>query len=167
MKDLYQILGIERSVSSDAIREAYVARMRVVHPDRFNPTSDEKSWKAANRLAAELNEAYAVLRNPESRRSYDQGLAPSISTHISERCPKCSSETHQGARFCHSCGQSLKDRTDREAAKSNRAAYSKRETKYLQTKCPKCGYVQKFDDMFIGKNVNCRRLPCGFEFSLK
>ncbi len=70
-KDLYSILGVSPKASSAEIREAYLARMRVIHPDRFDRQKQAKDWRQANDMLAELNEAYAILRNAESRSDYD------------------------------------------------------------------------------------------------
>ncbi|MFZ6030162.1 MAG: DnaJ C-terminal domain-containing protein [Chloroflexota bacterium] len=65
-KDYYQILGLERSASEEAIKKAYRKLARKHHPD-VNPgdTAAEERFK-------DINEAYQVLRDPEKRRKYDQ-----------------------------------------------------------------------------------------------
>ena len=70
-RDYYSILGVEPSASQAAIREAYLARARVIHPDRFDQKTQPQDWKKANEMLAELNEAFATLRNPETRRQGD------------------------------------------------------------------------------------------------
>lgn len=70
--DLYLILGVEPSASSDEIRTAYMARARILHPDRFDQINQPQDWKNANDMMAELNEAYSILKNPNSRVAYDQ-----------------------------------------------------------------------------------------------
>jgi hypothetical protein len=70
-KDLYAIIGVEHDVLQESIREAYLLRARVVHPDRFDQQKQPKEWKKANEMLAELNEAYAILGTPESRKRYD------------------------------------------------------------------------------------------------
>lgn len=63
-KDYYKTLGIARDASSDEIKKAYRRLARKYHPD----VSKEKD--AAARMA-EVNEANAVLGDPEKRAAYD------------------------------------------------------------------------------------------------
>ena len=72
--NLYDILGIPPDASHQAIRDAYYIRVRVIHPDRFDPVKQRKEWDKANEMLAELNAAYATLRNPARRREYDEEL---------------------------------------------------------------------------------------------
>jgi len=66
-KDYYQILGINRNASDEEIKKAYRRLAMQYHPDR-NP--EKEKW--ANEKSKEINEAYAVLGDPEKRRQYDQ-----------------------------------------------------------------------------------------------
>ena len=65
-RDYYEVLGVSRTASADEIKKAYRRLARKHHPD-VNPT--DKS--AASRFK-ELNEANAVLSDPEKRARYDQ-----------------------------------------------------------------------------------------------
>ncbi|MEW6750814.1 MAG: DnaJ domain-containing protein [Candidatus Latescibacterota bacterium] len=75
MKDLYAILGVDPHASQGEVRAAYLARTRVIHPDRFDPQRHPEDWAKANEMLAELNDAYSVLRNPHSRGQYDRARA--------------------------------------------------------------------------------------------
>jgi len=66
-KDYYQILGISRNASDEEIKKAYRRLAMQYHPDR-NPGKEK--W--ANEKFKEINEAYAVLGDPEKRKQYDQ-----------------------------------------------------------------------------------------------
>jgi len=66
-KDYYQILGVPRNSTNDEIKKAYRKLAMQYHPDR-NPGKEE--W--ANDKFKEINEAYAILGDPEKRSQYDQ-----------------------------------------------------------------------------------------------
>jgi len=63
--DYYELLGVSRSVSGDAIKKAYRQQAMKYHPDR-NPGDKEAEEKF--KLATE---AYEVLSDPEKRKIYD------------------------------------------------------------------------------------------------
>ncbi|MFW6351213.1 MAG: DnaJ C-terminal domain-containing protein [Bacteroidota bacterium] len=65
-KDYYKILGVPRNASQDEIKKAYRKLAVKYHPDK-NP--DDKETE--NRFK-EINEAHEVLKNPETRKKYDQ-----------------------------------------------------------------------------------------------
>jgi curved DNA-binding protein len=64
-KDYYQALGVSRTAAADEIRKAYRRLARKYHPD----VSKEKDAEARMK---EVNEAYAVLSDPEKRAAYDK-----------------------------------------------------------------------------------------------
>lgn len=64
-KDYYQILGISRDASEDAIKKAYRRLARKYHPDVSKESGAEERFK-------EVSEAYEVLRDAEKRAAYDQ-----------------------------------------------------------------------------------------------
>lgn len=65
-KDYYAVLGVDRTASQDDIKKAYRRLARKYHPDA-NPGSKEAEEKFK-----EIQEAYEVLGNPETRAKYDQ-----------------------------------------------------------------------------------------------
>ena len=64
-KDYYAVLGVARDASADEIKKAFRRLARKYHPD----VSKEKD---AELRMKEVNEAYAVLSDPEKRAAYDQ-----------------------------------------------------------------------------------------------
>jgi len=66
MRDLYEVLGVDRSASQEEIKKAYRKLALKYHPDR-NPDDSE-----AEKKFKEAAEAYAVLSDPQKRSQYDQ-----------------------------------------------------------------------------------------------
>ena len=66
-ENYYQILGVPRNASDEEIKKAYRKLAMQYHPDR-NPGKEK--W--ANEKFKEINEAFAILGDPEKRRQYDQ-----------------------------------------------------------------------------------------------
>ena len=63
--DYYKALGIEKGTSAEDIKKAFRKLAVKYHPDR-NPDN-----KAAEDKFKEINEAYAVLSDPEKKQQYD------------------------------------------------------------------------------------------------
>jgi curved DNA-binding protein len=64
-KDYYEILGVQRDATQDQIKSAYRKLARKFHPDVSKEGDAEARFK-------EMGEAYKVLKDPESRASYDR-----------------------------------------------------------------------------------------------
>ncbi len=67
-KDYYATLGVSPSASADEIKRAYRKLARKYHPDKV-PAAEKATAEAKIK---EVNEAYAVLKDPDKRRKYDQ-----------------------------------------------------------------------------------------------
>jgi len=86
-RDYYEVLGVPRDASKDAIKAAYRQLARKHHPDlhqgKARPQAEER-FKA-------INEAHAVLSDPDKRARYDQlgpnGRAGGDFTRPSEGSP--------------------------------------------------------------------------------
>ncbi len=64
-KDYYQTLGVPRDASADDIKKAFRKLARKYHPDVSKEPDAETRMK-------EVNEAHAVLSDPEKRAAYDR-----------------------------------------------------------------------------------------------
>ncbi|GFQ04212.1 chaperone protein dnaj [Phtheirospermum japonicum] len=65
--NLYELLGVEASSDRAQIKEAYRSLQKRCHPDIAGPPGHD--------MAIVLNEAYALLSDPNSRMAYDKELA--------------------------------------------------------------------------------------------
>ncbi len=81
-RDYYEILGVNRDASPDDLKGAFRKLARQYHPDVNKAPDAEEKFK-------EINEAYAVLSDPDKRAAYDRygqaglngmGGAPDFST---------------------------------------------------------------------------------------
>lgn len=64
-RDLYEVLGISKSASTDDIKKAFRTLARKYHPD-VNKAAD------AGEKFKEISEAYSILSDPQKRAQYDQ-----------------------------------------------------------------------------------------------
>jgi len=77
-KDYYETLGVEKDAGPRQIKEAYRRLAFQYHPDR------NKGDGGAVEKMKELNEAYAVLSDPEKKRGYD-GLREEYGSYAYDR----------------------------------------------------------------------------------
>lgn len=89
----YATLGLDRRCSGEQIREAYRVLAKKFHPD-LNPGSVE-----AVRLTQQLNGAYEILSDPETRRLHDESLAAAGAKP--KRAPRTGGANHNVAQDLH------------------------------------------------------------------
>jgi hypothetical protein len=87
-RSFYEVLGVEANATAAQLRDAYLLRSKVLHPDRFDPKAHSREWQLANDLFRELNDAYAVLRDAKARAEYDRNqLAARFARSTSSSMP--------------------------------------------------------------------------------
>ncbi len=64
-RDYYEVLGVPRTATAEEIQQAYRKRARTSHPDVNGDPGAEERFK-------EINEAYQVLKDPDTRARYDR-----------------------------------------------------------------------------------------------
>lgn len=64
-RDYYEVLGVPRTATPDEIKAAFRKLARQYHPDVSQEANAEERFK-------EINEAYAVLSEPDKRAAYDR-----------------------------------------------------------------------------------------------
>ncbi|MCE9540163.1 MAG: DnaJ domain-containing protein, partial [Bacteroidetes bacterium] len=67
-KNYYILLGVNYTASYDELKIAYRTLAKKYHPDK-NPNN-----KTAEEYFKEIQQAYAILSNPEKRKKYDLKL---------------------------------------------------------------------------------------------
>jgi curved DNA-binding protein CbpA len=69
----YVVLGVAPSASDEELRAAWRAAVRALHPDTRADDVPPVEADAALRL---VNDAWAVVGDPDRRRAFDAGLEP-------------------------------------------------------------------------------------------
>ena len=80
MKDLYEILNLNKSSSDNDIKKAYKKLAFQYHPDKNKSSDAESKFR-------EISEAYDILMNTDKRRMYDNFGYDSISGDIPQINP--------------------------------------------------------------------------------
>jgi curved DNA-binding protein CbpA len=81
MTQLYGVLGVGPGADSAQVKSAYRKLAKIWHPDLHG--GEER----AERRFKEINHAYATLRDPKARATYDAALA------AHRRCFRCAAVT--------------------------------------------------------------------------
>ncbi len=67
MKDYYSILGVSKDADEVVIKAAYKALAQKYHPDK----SQSETAASSTKLMSDINKAYSILENKNSREKYD------------------------------------------------------------------------------------------------
>jgi curved DNA-binding protein CbpA len=67
MRDPYEILGVNKGASQDAVKSAFRKLAKKLHPD-----ANKNDNKTASKFA-ELNAAYEILGDEDKRKAFDRG----------------------------------------------------------------------------------------------
>ncbi len=86
-KSPHEILGVPRDATQEQIRQAYLRKVKEIHPDNFDQTKDRARWQRANDQLKELNEAYSILKNHDGRGNQDGGATQAGPTTRRPRSP--------------------------------------------------------------------------------
>jgi DnaJ-class molecular chaperone len=92
----YEILNVKRDATSAEIRKSYKTLIKKYHPDIYD--GDKKEAEARS---MEINVAYDVLSNPETRSRYDLELNSSNNSNN----PDSSEQTSSSRKFCIRCSK--------------------------------------------------------------
>src|SRR4029078_11536916 len=68
--DHFQLLGVAQGVAPEALRKAYFALARQLHPDRLAALGIPDDGRHAQRLFAQINAGCAMLSDPGRRAQY-------------------------------------------------------------------------------------------------
>lgn len=94
-RNLYKIFNLHETATSEDLHRIFMIFSREYHPDRA--TEIEKK-KATEKFQC-LNQAYYILRNPESRKLYDEHLnAPTVYIAPDDLLKECKLN-YQGVLF--------------------------------------------------------------------
>ncbi|XP_026814450.1 alkylated DNA repair protein alkB homolog 8-like isoform X1 [Rhopalosiphum maidis] len=75
-KDLYEILGCDKTTSFETLKDNYKKRLFKVHPDKSILSSSSAA-------CAELNKAWSILKDPDLKKKYDEQIEQSdINTEV-------------------------------------------------------------------------------------
>ena len=74
--NLYELLGVDINATEGDIRKSYLAKARLMHPDKNH------GLQKSDEMMKYLNKAREVLFDPEKRVKYDEYLADDDSTGV-------------------------------------------------------------------------------------
>lgn len=117
--DPYGIIGIKKGASYKEAKIAYLKRVKVLHPDRFDPQKQKSEWLEANEMLRQLNLAWKIVETeiPQEEQEKNEVTGdPSIQDSAQTSnpfgyCPNCGKPTAEFSKFCGVCGHSNPGKT--------------------------------------------------------
>lgn len=114
MKNPYTVLGIESGASLEEAKLAYLRRVKVLHPDRFDPQKQRQEWNEANEMLLQLNIAWEIVKSEiengvnEHSPKFQTGKSDLNNSAKSDFgfCQNCGISVPSNTNFCSSCGAS-------------------------------------------------------------
>lgn len=70
----YELLGVPKDSTPQAIQQSFYLRAARLHPDRYFKLDDAEARRKLVEIYARIGEAYKVLSDPQRRVLYDRGL---------------------------------------------------------------------------------------------
>lgn len=72
--DYYKILKLKGGAPTGDVERAFAEQSKAFHPDRFFGVRDPKFMRKVTSVFKKVQESYAVLRDPELKKMYDQKM---------------------------------------------------------------------------------------------
>lgn len=124
----YDILGINKNASSEEIKDAYKKLIKKYHPDLYQ---GDKSF--AEKKTKDINVAYDILSNPETKAAYDEEITPT---------PENITYDYTPPKYNNPSSYSYKDYYKNSTTNySDFDDYQKRYTDYHRSKTPNSNYT--------------------------
>src|ERR1700722_19196133 len=73
-KNYYDVLDVPPTASPDEVRQVWKKWAEILHPDKIGQSNIE-TWKKAGHFYAEINHAYDVIKNADTRAQLDAFIA--------------------------------------------------------------------------------------------
>ncbi len=107
-QSFYELLGVTREASSQAIREAFLELAKIYHPDSNFYAEITTGPLTAQNIDAfkRITEAYNTLRSPVQRAKYDASLPPPLPTWEADGAGAATAHSGVHRRTWDSFGQS-------------------------------------------------------------
>lgn len=124
----YQLLLVEPNCDASELEPAFRRESRRLHPDRVARLGDGDFRQKANKVFRAVNEAYRVLRDPDSRSTYDaerasgsqrlseEGRREAKATAAATADPEQAARTEKGGKYWRMALQAFRDNDFKGAA---------------------------------------------------
>ena len=128
MLDYYEILEVHPKASQEIIKKAYTLLAKKYHPDVY----PDKVF--ANKKMALLNEAYAILSDPQKRKEYDfeRGKATTSTDNATKQQDQNANSNYSSNEGYASSSNHRYERPTGESSKSDSGKYSYDDLPYEQ-----------------------------------